>query len=107
MVSGDVVKLVQREDWQRVRKSLLGKWKTDPEGNIRALRKWLGPVSKATMGELRIMKNYIDALSRGGIKVPKISPLKESVEREIARRKIKEADGAILSIRFFKNGGES
>ena len=101
MVSEDVVKLVQRDDWQKVRKSLLGKWKTDPEGNIRALKRWLGPATKATVNKLRIMKNYIDALARGGIKVPKILPLKNQVEKELAKRRMKNS-GTILYIRVFK-----
>lgn len=101
MVSEEVVKLVQREDWQKVRKSLLGKWKTDPEGNIRSLKKWLGPVTKATTNELRIMKNYIDALARGGIKVPSILPFKKQVEKELAKRRMKNS-GTILSMRVLK-----
>lgn len=86
-----ISEIVQRDDWQRVRKNLLGRWKTEPLDCCRELKLWLGPVSKASNDELRIMMNYLtgSAFRMGKIKHPCIQNIRNIVSQEINHRKTK------------------
>ncbi len=83
--------IVKDPSWQKVRESLLGQWKGRPEWCCQQLRKWLGPTSKATNTQLRIMMNYltITPIRMGKIKHPCINKLRLEVSMEWKKRKAK------------------
>lgn len=80
--------LVSMPSWQKLREKLVGTWKENKSENIRKLRNWLGPISKATMKKLLIMRNYLtgSGFRSGKIKGPEISKLRTQVSREISKR---------------------
>ena len=51
--------LVKNEEWQNVRKSLLGQWTMRPNWCCRQLSKYLGPINKASNDKIRILMNYL------------------------------------------------
>lgn len=83
--------LVKREDWKKVRESLVGKWKSEPEKCCKKLSDWLGPITKTEDDKLRIMMNYLtgSGFRMGKIKHKCISTLRASVSVEMRLRKIK------------------
>lgn len=85
-----IKEIVKDPSWQKVRKSLLGKWKSEPEWSCRQLRKWIGPLSKATETELRIMMNYLTGTGfrTGLIKHPCIQKLRDEVSDRMKRNKL-------------------
>jgi len=52
-------KLVRSQNWQAVRKSLLGQWAKRPEWCCSQLRKYLGSVSKASNDQIKVVMNYL------------------------------------------------
>jgi len=84
--------LVKRKDWQKLRESLVGQWAKKPEWCCDQLRKWLGPVSKASEDKLRIMMNYLTGTGfrTGRIKHKCISKLRAEISAENKKRKFQE-----------------
>jgi hypothetical protein len=82
-------KLVRSEDWQAVRKSLLGQWKPRPDWCCSQLRKYLGNVSSTSNDKIRVVMNYLTGTGfrTGRIKHPCISALRTQMSSEIAKRK--------------------
>lgn len=83
--------IVKDPSWQKTRKSLLGKWKSKPEWCCGELKKWIGPLDKATVTQLRIMMNYLtaSAFRMGIIKHDCILSLRTAVSMEMKKRKAK------------------
>lgn len=83
--------IVKDPKWQAVRESLLGKWNKDPEWCCAQLRKYIEPISKATVTQLRIMMNYltITPIRMGKIKHPCINKLRAEISMEMKKRKAK------------------
>ncbi len=55
-----IQKIVQREDWQKLRKSLVGTWKKTPYENTLKLRAWLdSPFRGDYYIKVRILLNYL------------------------------------------------
>jgi hypothetical protein len=81
--------IVKDPRWQKVRKSLLGKWKTEPEWCCKQLRNYLGTLTGASNAELRIVMNYLvgTAFRLGKIKHPCITKLRQEISIEIKERK--------------------
>jgi hypothetical protein len=67
--------------WQDLRKTLKGTWSESNRSDwpiaINKLRAFLGP--KPTYERLICVKNYIDALSRGGIIYPELTSLRSEI----------------------------
>ena len=85
-------KLVRSEDWQKVRKSLLGNWKEKPEWCCSQLRKYLGSISSTSNDKIRVVMNYLTGTGfrTGTIKHPCISKLRTQMSVEIKKRKAKK-----------------
>jgi hypothetical protein len=81
--------LVKRDDWQKVRESLLKKWKTDPKGNCAKLRKFLGNIKTTEDDKLYIVMNYLTGTGfrTGRIKHECITKLRAEISVEMKRRK--------------------
>ncbi len=82
--------LVKDKEWQKLRSSLVGTWKTNVENNCKLLRNFLGNNIKNCSNEkLRIMLNYLtgSGFRIGKIKHPCIDKLLKEVREEINRRK--------------------
>lgn len=85
-------KLVRSEEWQRVRKSLLGKWKENPEWCCSQLRKYLGSISTTSNDKIKVVMNYLTGTGfrTGTIKHPCITKLRGQLSSEIKKRKSKK-----------------
>jgi len=85
----NVQKLVQRRDWQALRKSLVGTWKEHAAENVGKLRRWLGAVSTADDDKLKIVHNYLtgSGFRIGVISHPTITKLRDQVRAERQKRK--------------------
>jgi len=81
--------LVNRKDWQDIRKSLLGKWKSEPDKCCSKLRSFLGNIRSTEDDKLRIIMNYLtsSAFRIGIISHPCTSKLRGEISAEIKRRK--------------------
>jgi len=92
MAKKSVSQLVKSPEWQRVRKSLVGTWKKEPEKGVTKLRKFLGGrVSSASDDKLRIVHNYVtgSGFRSGNITHPKITRLREAIVRERKKRNVR------------------
>jgi len=76
--------LVDNPEWQKLRKSFLGTWKTDMAGNLAKLNNYLGSKPWPTDKRRRVY-NMLTALKRGGFK-------DKSIDEFISR--LKAAGGA-------------
>lgn len=85
----EVKELVKNAEWQRVRESLLGKWKENPTWCCNKLKNFLGPLTKASDEKLKIMMNYLtgSGFRSGNIKANCVSNLRLQVSLEMKRRK--------------------
>lgn len=84
-----VRELVKNQEWQKVRKDLIGKWKSDPIGCCKKLRSFLGSVKSANNDKLRIVMNYLTgtAFRTGRVKHPCITTLRGNISMEMGMRK--------------------
>jgi hypothetical protein len=82
-------KLVNDPGWQRVRKSLLGKWKENPTWCCSQLRKYLGSISGASKDKIKVVMNYLvgSGFRMGKIKHPCITKLRTQLSMERKKRK--------------------
>ena len=87
-----MMELVKRKDWQDLRKSFLGKWKSEPEKCCQKLRFWLGSIKTTQEDKLRIVMNYLvgSGFRSGRIKHACISKLRGEISAELKRRKFEE-----------------
>jgi hypothetical protein len=79
--------LVQNEEWQNVRKSLLGMWKSNPEYCCQQLRNYLGPINHTENRKLKIMLNYLNCVGLKKIIHPGKNIFTKEVSLQIAKRK--------------------
>ncbi|HQC61357.1 MAG TPA: hypothetical protein PLA60_03260 [Candidatus Pacearchaeota archaeon] len=82
-------KEIKEEEWQKVRRSLIGNWKKRPEWCCRQLRNYLGPIKTAPYEKLIIVLNYLTGTGfrTGNIQHPCITKLKLEIVVEIKSRK--------------------
>ena len=75
--------------WQKLRKSLIGTWKSTPVENVKKLRSYLGNIKTTTNEKLIIILNYLTGTGfrTGRIKHPEITKLRKEVKEEIQRRR--------------------
>ena len=83
--------LVDNPEWQKVRKSLLGKWKEKPEWCCLQLINYLGNKSSTSDDKLRIVMNYITSsgFRLGIINPPCVLKLRGEISAEMKKRKFK------------------
>ena len=76
--------IVKDPKWQKVRTGLLGQWKKKPEWCCKQLRSYLGPISKASDDQLRIVMNYLtgSGFRTGRIKHACIQKIRDSISKE-------------------------
>lgn len=84
----DIREVVNREDWQSLRKTFIGTWKISPIENVEKLRVFLGDISCTEEDKLRIAHNYLtgSGFRIGIISHPKIAELLIEVREERKRR---------------------
>lgn len=58
MPQKNIKELVKNEEWQKVRESLLGKWRNNPKWCCNQLIKFMGSISSTSNDKLRIVLNY-------------------------------------------------
>ena len=87
-----IKELVKDPNWQKVRKSLLGHWKKEPEWCCDQLRNYLGPISSTSEDKLRIVRNYLTGTGfRTGLINPEcVQKLRGEISAEMKKRKFKE-----------------
>ena len=85
-------KLVRSPEWQAVRKSLLGQWKTRPEWCCSQLRKYLGSISTTSKDKIKVVINYLtgSGFRTGKIKHPCITSLRTQLSMERKKRVAKK-----------------
>lgn len=85
----NIQELVKDPEWQRVRQSLLGQWKTDPEWCCLQLKHYLGNIKTTSDDKLRIVGNYLTGTGfrTGAINAPCSKILRYNVFLEIRRRR--------------------
>jgi len=81
--------IVKDHRWQKIRESLLGKWKERPSWCCQQLKNYLGKLTGASNDELRIIGNYLvgSGFRMGVIKHPCINQLRKEISTEISERK--------------------
>lgn len=84
--------LVKSSEWQNVRKSLLGKWKNQPQWCCSQLRKYLGSISSASKDKIKVVQNYLvgSGFRTGKIKHPCITRLRMLLSMERKKRVAKK-----------------
>jgi len=82
-------KLVRSSSWQAVRRSLLGKWKEQPEWCCTRLRKYLGALGSTDNDKIKVVMNYLvgSGFRTGKISHPCITNLRHQMSSEIKKRK--------------------
>lgn len=92
MSNRPISEIVKDEEWQRVRKSLLGQWKKRPDWCVSQLRLYIGNIKTADEDKLRRVQNYLTGTSfrTGTISSrdnPSIPKLRAEISAEMKRRK--------------------
>jgi hypothetical protein len=92
MYGKSVSELVQDPGWQKIRVSLLGRWKGSPEWCINQLKGYLGSIDDAPDDRLIIILNYLTgtAFRTGMISSrdnPQIAELRTGVSNQLKGRK--------------------
>ncbi len=73
--------LVDDPEWQKLRRSFLGTWKTQMGPNLATLRSYLGEKPWSDENKLRRVQNMLGALKRGGFKDKRIDSFLEDIKR--------------------------
>ena len=83
--------LVRSDDWQAVRKRLLGQWMQRPEWACSQLRAYLGSTGSASTDKLNVVMNYLTGTGfrTGRIKHSCIQTLRTQISMERKKRKAK------------------
>jgi len=84
----DIREVVNREDWQSLRKTFLNTWKKTPVENVKKLREFLGFIKNAENDKLRIVHNYVtgSGFRIGIISHPEIDILRNEIREERRKR---------------------
>ena len=87
-----ISEIVKDSSWQKVRESLLGKWKENPSWCCNQLRSYLGNINNASNDKIRILMNYLtgSAFRMGKIKSPCITLMRTKLSMEIKKRKAQD-----------------
>ena len=84
----DIREVVKREDWQSLRVTFIGTWKSQPIENVLKLRTFLGEITSTEDDKLRIIHNYVtgSGFRMKIISHPDIDVLREEVKCERKKR---------------------
>lgn len=84
--------LVKSPEWQKLRKTLVGKWKVNPVWCCSQLKKYLGLIHKTSNDKIKVVMNYLTdtGFRTGRIQHPCISMLRGQLLSEIKIRKAKK-----------------
>jgi len=84
-----ISEITKDPNWQKVRKSLLGKWKENPTWCCNQLKQYLGNIRTTDEKKLRIVMNYLTGFGfrMGKIKNQCIQNIRDSISNEKKRRK--------------------
>lgn len=87
-----ISEIVKNKEWQKIRQSLVGKWKKEPTKCCKILEDFLGNPETADIDKLRILKNYLysSGFRIGIIKNPCIDKLRVKVLTQLKKRKFKD-----------------
>lgn len=82
--------LVKDPDWQRIRKSMIGKWNEYPSWCCKQLRDYLGNITTCPINKLRIVMNYLTGTGfrTGRISHPCVNQIRSSISSEMKRRTV-------------------
>jgi len=85
----EMKELVKNQEWQKLRSSLVGTWKTQLEHNVSKLRNFLGNINTTSEDKLRIVMNYLtgSGFRSGRIKSESIQKLRSEISAELQKRK--------------------
>ena len=85
----DIREIVDRKDWQDIRKSLIGTWKYTPVQNVEKLERWLSE-GKEELDRYIIIYNYLtgSGFRIGVISHPRISLLRNNVLQVLFQHKV-------------------
>ncbi len=91
MAIKNIKELVKDPEWQKVRESLLGKWKSDESWCLQQLKNYLGDIHSTDIKKLYIVLNYLmgSAFRSGKLKSSEIQKLRTQISVEIKIRKMK------------------
>jgi hypothetical protein len=91
MPQKNIKELVKNEEWQKVRKSLLGQWKEKPTWCCDQLKRYLGSISIASNDKLRVVMNYTTgSVFRAKVVThPCVGQIRVQISVEIKKRKAK------------------
>lgn len=80
--------LVKSEEWQKVRKSLLGQWKERPTWCCNQLKTYLGTIAHTSNDKIKVVQNYLTGTGFriGKIKHKCISKLRMQLSMERNKR---------------------
>ena len=83
---------IKGEEWQNVRRGLVGNWNLKPEWCCEQLKEYLGNISNTTNNKLKIVMNYLtgSGFRMGKIKNPCINTLRGQISAEIKIRKMSD-----------------
>lgn len=89
VVGVPIIKIVDLDEWQKIRVTLIGNWKLKPNQNLNKLKSFLGPVKTASRRKLRIVQNYLSGsgFRLGKIKSSGITAMQVQIRNEINRRR--------------------
>lgn len=85
-----IPEIVSDPKWQKCRRSLLGKWMSEPLWCIEQIKKYLGPPERASVDKLRIVVNYLtgSGFRSGKIRGEEITEFRLKVRSELNNRMV-------------------
>lgn len=89
VIKMNIKDIVNIPEWQELRSYFVGKWKTQPEKNLKMLKDFGGNLKTLSNRRLRILQNYVTG---SGFRIGKISSAEileytEEVRSEVQSRK--------------------
>ena len=89
VIKMNIKDIVQIPEWQKLREYFVGKWKSQPEKNLKMLKDFAGNLKTLSNRRLRIVQNYVtcSGFRIGKISSPDITKFTEEVRAEVAARK--------------------
>ena len=88
LIETSIVDLVKDPEWQKLRSSMVGTWKSNPTKNCKLLRNYLGNIKTCSYDKLRIVLNYLtgSGFRIGIIKHSCINKLLNEIRKELKNR---------------------
>jgi len=89
VINMNIKDIVSLPEWQTLRAYFVGKWKSQPDKNLKMLKIFAGNLKKLSNRRLRIVQNYVtgSGFRIGKISSPDILIFVEDVRNEVKARK--------------------